>query len=58
MTIFEEFRMQTFTTERKRKFTQDIYYGEEKIEFKNRHPIFKALMKLEFEEAIRRYMKK
>ncbi|MFX0010631.1 MAG: hypothetical protein ACFE9R_09970 [Candidatus Hermodarchaeota archaeon] len=58
MNISKEFRLQTFTPEKKPKFTQDIYYGEEKIEFKNRHPIFKALMKLEFEEAIRKYMKR
>jgi len=28
----------------------DIYSGEETIRFDNRHPIFKTLMKLEFEE--------
>ncbi len=36
---------------------KDIYFGNEQIEFKNRHPIFKTLMKLEFEEALRKYHK-
>ena len=36
----------------------DIYSGEEIIQFENRHPIFKTLMKLEFEEIIRKYSKK
>jgi len=35
----------------------DIYSGKELISFKNRHPIFKTLMKLEFEEALRKYNK-
>jgi hypothetical protein len=33
--------------------TDDFYHGFEHIPFNNRHPIFKALMKLEFEEVIR-----
>ena len=36
----------------------DFYTGEEKISFRNRHPIFKTLMKLEFEDVIRNYLKK
>ena len=36
----------------------DIYSGEEAIRFNIRHPIFKSLMKLEFEEVIRKYSKK
>jgi hypothetical protein len=36
----------------------DIYSGAEKMQFNNRHPIFKALMKLEFEEVIRNYQKR
>ena len=36
----------------------DIYTGAENIQFKNRHPIFKALMKLEFEDVIRTYHKR
>jgi hypothetical protein len=31
----------------------DIYTGNEKIPFKDRHPTYKALLKLEFEEAIK-----
>jgi len=35
----------------------DIYSGEETIRFNNRHPIYKSLMKIEFEEALRKYHK-
>lgn len=45
----------------KTKFTSlnsDIYTGAENIQFKNRHPIFKALMKLEFEDVLRTYHKR
>jgi len=35
----------------------DIYSGKEAISFNNRHPIFKTLMKLEFEEILRKYHK-
>ncbi|NHJ24180.1 MAG: hypothetical protein EAX89_06375 [Candidatus Lokiarchaeota archaeon] len=35
----------------------DIYCGNERIKFYNRHPIYKSLMKLEFEQAMREYMK-
>ncbi len=35
----------------------DIYSGKETISFNNRHPIFKTLMKLEFEEILRKYHK-
>jgi len=37
---------------------KDIYQGNERISFQNRHPIYKTLMKLEFEDAIRNFMKK
>ena len=40
------------------KGVPDIYSGEEVIQFNNRHPIFKTLMKLEFEDAIRSFSKK
>jgi hypothetical protein len=33
----------------------DIYSGEEKIKFSDRHPIFKTLMKLEFEDVLRNF---
>lgn len=36
----------------------DIYQGYEKIPFHKRHPIYKTLMKLEFEESIREYKNK
>ncbi|MFX0058449.1 MAG: hypothetical protein ACFE85_10965 [Candidatus Hodarchaeota archaeon] len=37
------------------KSCPDIYEGYEKIPFQQRHPIYKAMMKLEFEEAIREF---
>ncbi len=33
----------------------DIYSGEESMRFNNRHPIYRALMKIEFEEVLRSY---
>ena len=36
----------------------DIYSGEETVRFDNRHPIFKTLMKLEFEEILRSFRRK
>ncbi|MEJ2293319.1 MAG: hypothetical protein P8Y23_00945 [Candidatus Lokiarchaeota archaeon] len=36
----------------------DIYDGTENLRFEMRHPIFKALMKLEFEDIIRNYYKR
>jgi len=35
---------------------RDIYSGNEKIPFGNRHPIFKSLLRIEFEDAIREYL--
>ncbi|MGB5911544.1 MAG: hypothetical protein WBH31_10160 [Promethearchaeia archaeon] len=37
----------------KTRNNQDIYNGNEKIPFKKRHPVFKAFMKIEFEDGIR-----
>lgn len=36
----------------------DIYSGEETMRFDNRHPIFKTLMKLEFEDILRSFSKR
>jgi len=36
----------------------DIYSGEEAIRFNNRHPIYKSLMKLEFEDVLRTFQQK
>lgn len=36
--------------------TDDIYSGNEKIPFRNRHPIFKSILRIEFEDAIREYL--
>jgi len=36
----------------------DIYSGEETIRFDNRHPIYKTLMKLEFEDILRSFLRK
>lgn len=33
-----------------------IYSGEECIQFKNRNPIFKSLMRIEFEDAMKEYL--
>jgi hypothetical protein len=41
------------TTLEKPKEVPDIYSGDEKMRFNNRHPIFKTLMKLEFEDVLR-----
>ncbi|NVM45267.1 MAG: hypothetical protein HWN79_10145 [Candidatus Lokiarchaeota archaeon] len=35
----------------------DIYSGQESIRFNDRHPIFRTLMKIEFEEVLRNYRK-
>ncbi|MFX0037645.1 MAG: hypothetical protein ACFE9I_18650 [Candidatus Hermodarchaeota archaeon] len=35
---------------------KDIYSGDEKIPFKDRHPIFKSLMRLEFEGVMRDFL--
>lgn len=37
-------------------YKSDIYSGNENISFKNRHPIFKALLRIEFEDAIKEYL--
>ncbi|MFW9772845.1 MAG: hypothetical protein ACFFFB_10650 [Candidatus Heimdallarchaeota archaeon] len=37
--------------------TRYIYSGNENIPFKNKNPIFKSLMKIEFETAMRDYLK-
>jgi len=36
----------------------DIYSGDETIRFDNRHPIYKTLMKLEFEDILRSFLRK
>ena len=40
------------------KKVSDIYSGDENIRFDNRHPIYKTLMKLEFEDVLRGFTKK
>ena len=40
----------------KKKKAGDIYTGKEKISFNDRHPTYKALLKLEFEEAIKTWI--
>ncbi|MFX1448771.1 MAG: hypothetical protein ACFFCG_11665 [Promethearchaeota archaeon] len=35
----------------------DIYTGEEIMRFNKRHPIYKTLMKLEFEDVLRNFKK-
>jgi hypothetical protein len=36
----------------------DIYSSGETLRFDKRHPIFKTLMKLEFEDVIRSFLRK
>jgi hypothetical protein len=40
------------------KEISDIYSGEETMRFDNRHPIYKTLMKLEFEDILRSFQRK
>lgn len=35
-----------------------IYSGEESIPFSQRHPTFKSMMKLEFQDALREFKRK
>jgi hypothetical protein len=35
---------------------RDIYSGNENIPFRNRHPIFKSILRIEFEDVIREYL--
>ncbi len=44
-----------FFTVNKKK---DIYSGEETIPFSKRHPTFKSLMKLEFQDVLREFKRK
>lgn len=53
---YHKFKYDSNTLSRLEK--RDIYSGSEKIQFSNRHPIFKAIMKLEFEDVIRNYHKR
>lgn len=39
-----------------KKSIPDIYEGYEKIPFSQRHPIYKAMMKIEFEEVLREFI--
>lgn len=38
-----------------KNYDSDIYTGEERIAFEKRHPIYKALMRIEFEDARNEY---
>jgi len=42
-----------FSTFMPRRSAEDIYTGKEKIPFQERHPIYKAILKLEFEDVIK-----
>lgn len=37
---------------------RDIYNGDETLQFSLKHPIFRTLMKLEFEEVLRSFSKR
>lgn len=53
----QDYKQQRFTipfsTFIQSKRTSDIYTGYEKIPFEDRHPIYKAILKLEFEDVIK-----
>ncbi|MHA1459349.1 MAG: hypothetical protein ACTSQR_06775 [Promethearchaeota archaeon] len=57
MAIHKIAKMEISLPSKFERFESDIYSGKEIINFKNRHPIFKTLMKLEFEEVLRKYHK-
>lgn len=38
-----------------KKSKNDIYSGNESIPFRNKNPIFRSLMRIEFEDAMREY---
>ena len=40
------------------KENDHIYSGEESIPFSQRHPTFKSMMKLEFQDALREFKRK
>lgn len=48
----------TFTIFLDNNHEPDIYTGHEKISFQQRHPIYKALMRTEFEDDIKIYKTK
>jgi len=55
----ERIKIQNFSENREySKEISDIYSGEETIRFDNRHPIYKTLMKLEFEDVLRSFLRK
>jgi len=55
----ERVKTQNFSENREyRKEISDLYSGEETIRFDNRHPIYKTLMKLEFEDVLRSFLRK
>ncbi|MGB5910057.1 MAG: hypothetical protein WBH31_02570 [Promethearchaeia archaeon] len=54
--IRPHFGLITFSEFFRKSKSKDIYYGNEKIPFRNRHPIFKSLLRIEFEDAIREYL--
>ncbi|MFX0058664.1 MAG: hypothetical protein ACFE85_15990 [Candidatus Hodarchaeota archaeon] len=41
----------------KKQIRQDIYVGNENIPFNKKHPIFKSLMRVEFEDAMKEFLK-
>lgn len=47
----------SFTNFLDKKHEPDIYTGVEKIPFEQRHPIYKALMRTEFEDEIKNFSK-
>ena len=50
-------KITSFIPSRQLPTQTDIYSGEEIMRFNNRHPVYKSLMKLEFENVLRNYPK-
>jgi len=56
--IYQGFRNNNYNATKISLNNIDIYSGEETIRFDNRHPIYKTLMKLEFEDILRSFLRK
>ena len=56
--IYQGFRNNNYNVTKISLNNIDIYSGEETIRFDNRHPIYKTLMKLEFEDILRSFVRK
>jgi len=56
--IYQGFKNNNHSVMKKSLNNIDIYSGTEQIQFNNRHPIYRTLLKIEFEDAMRQYIKR